>query len=132
MDLSLFLAKVLGLYFVIVITAYAVQWRDLKKVLEDFERSRGLALFGGAVALLFGLFLVTSHNVWEWSFRGVITFFGWITLLKGLIYLFFPQNIRSIARKILWTRFYPVLLGAFFLLGAWLAATGFGVNISLP
>lgn len=132
MDLSLFLAKVLGLYFVVVIAAYAAQWRELKKVLEDFERNRGLALFGGAMALLFGLLLVTSHNIWEWSFRGVITFFGWITLLKGLVYLFFPQTKINIARKILLTRFYPVLLGAFFLLGAWLAATGFGVKIALP
>lgn len=132
MDLSLFLAKVLGLYLIIVIAACVVQWRGMKKVLEDFERSRGLIVFSGAWALLLGLLLVTSHNIWEWNFRGVITFLGWVTLLKGLLRLFFPQNIGKIARKVLWTPFYTMILGMFFLLGVWLTVVGFAVHLPLP
>ncbi len=132
MDLSLFLAKILGLYLIIAIAACAFRWRELKRAMEDFGRSRGLVLIGGIWALLLGLLLVVSHNIWEPNFRGVITFLGWMTLLKGLVYLFLPQSIGKIRQKILETSLFAVLLGVFFLLGAWLAATGFGVNIYLP
>lgn len=125
MDLSLFLAKVLGLYLVIVIAACVVQWRELQKVLEDFERSRGLIVFSGAWALLLGLLLVVSHNIWELNFRGVITLLGWVTLLKGLVRLFFPRHIGKIARKALQTPFYALILSVFFLLGVWLTVVGF-------
>lgn len=132
MDLSLFLAKVLGLYFVIVIAACVFRWREFQKAFDDIERSRGFILMGGVWALLLGLLLVVSHNIWEPDFRGAITLLGWLTLLKGFVRLFFPQGAVKVARRMLETRFFTVLLGAFFLLGAWLAATGFGVNISLP
>lgn len=132
MDLSFFLAKVIGLYLVMVIAAYTFRWREFQKAFDDVERSRGFILMGGIWALLLGLLLVVSHNIWEPDFRGAITLLGWFTLLKGFVRLFFPQGAVKIARRMLKTRFFIVLLGAFFLLGAWLAATGFGVNITFP
>ena len=127
MDPSIFLAKLFGLYTVIVCSAVLLRHRELPVIVDGFFRDPAFSLFSGAVILILGLLVVLSHNIWEMSYHGVITLFGWITLMKGVARLFLPHaTLQSFARnavKSVW--YFPSLL-AFLVLGTWLTAVGFG------
>ena len=63
---------------------------------------------GGIMAVVAGLLIVTFHNIWEPSWIVVITVFGWLSLLKGLMLLTFPKAFsfwRSMFSK---ERFMPI------------------------
>lgn len=59
-------------------------------VIEDYAGSRGLLLLSGLLALTLGFLLVAFHNVWVVGWALLITIFGWLALIKGLMILAFP------------------------------------------
>lgn len=57
---------------------------------------RGFAIASGYIALVLGLATVLLHNIWVADWRVVITVFGWLSLLKGVVRLGFPGVIGKI------------------------------------
>lgn len=100
MEISLFLAKVLGLYCVIAGVFLFVKPDFWRSVIADFQRIPALVALSGSLSLILGLLIVVSHNFWEWSWVVVITILGWITLIRGLLALFLPEKIQAFANSI--------------------------------
>lgn len=98
MDSSLFLGKILGLYLVIVGLAYILNRNFFQEMIRDFDKNTAVYLLGSIIALLFGLFIVVSHNVWEWSWRVVITVIGYLGLIKGVLLLNFPNGWKKVSK----------------------------------
>ena len=69
-----------------------------KKIYQDFIDSGMVVYFGGFTALAIGYLLVTFHNVWEMDWHVIITIFGWIALIKGMLILVRPEAIIAIAK----------------------------------
>ena len=125
MELSIFLAKVFGLYLVIVCAAVFLQREELEVAFQEFEKSRLFAFFSGAMVLLLGLAIVVSHTIWEANWRGVITLLGWLTLMKGVIRLFFLNQAKTLARKLVYSGWYWYIIGLSFIIGCWFTYIGF-------
>ena len=49
----------------------------------------------GYISVLIGASFVILHNIWEFSIFGLVTFFGWLTLIKGFILVCFPQLVSN-------------------------------------
>ena len=62
-----------------------------KKILHD----KTYLLLGGWVATALGMALVHVHNLWVNDWRLLITIISWIILIKGVMLLAFPRNIKS-------------------------------------
>jgi hypothetical protein len=60
---------------------------------ESFERSQGLTFTSGFFTLVFGMVLVTFHNLWVKNWIVLITIVGWMALLKGIMLIMFPKAI---------------------------------------
>jgi len=45
-------------------------------------------------ALLIGLVLVLTHNVWVWDWMVIITVLGWAALIKGAVILLLPKSME--------------------------------------
>lgn len=60
MDLSMFWAKLLGLYSLIIAFELLVRKHEIEKAVKDFASSKGLLMFSGSISLLLGLALVIS------------------------------------------------------------------------
>ena len=97
MELSIFLARVLGLYLVIVPLAVLVNRKHLPRLGEEFSTNLGLNILASVFALVLGLLLVVSHNVWSRDWRILITVLGWLTLAKGVVRLFFLERMQKLA-----------------------------------
>ena len=47
--------------------------------------------------IILGLLMVVSHNIWQWSWRVIITIIAWIVLLKGVCILMLPQYTNHLS-----------------------------------
>ena len=92
MDISIFLGKLIGIYLLIVGVLIFVRHKELYKMVNSFAEKSSLLYITGVFILLLGLSMVIGHNVWEFSWRVVITIIGWLTLAKGLMYMFLPAS----------------------------------------
>ena len=90
MEVSIFLAKILGPICVAIGLGALFNPKSYQKMIEDVMNNAALLYLGGFLALLFGLLIVLSHNVWVASWVVIITVFGWLSLIKGVLLLVCP------------------------------------------
>ena len=135
MELSFFLAKVWGLFLVILSFAVLSNRKHLSRIIEEFSRSFVSIFFSGIIALVLGLLMIVSHNIWSADWRVIITILGWITLLKGVSRCLFPHNISQVAS--MWSKSYTswwggkLIVGVITIiaLGVYLTYVGFSAQV---
>lgn len=125
MELSLFLAKVFGLYLIIVSVAVWLRRKDLREFAVSFAQDKVHLYLSGVIFLLLGLALVVSHNVWDTAWQSVISILGWMTLVKAGIRIFFTNKIGTIAQKTVGSKWYWLAIVTSLLVGIWLVYAGF-------
>jgi hypothetical protein len=96
MELSVFTAKILALIYLSAGVAALTGQLTFRRIIEDFEKSRGLTFVTGFLTLILGMTLVTYHNFWVKDWRTLITLIGWAALLKGLMLIAFPARVSSL------------------------------------
>lgn len=125
MDTSIFLAKLFGIYFLVVGVALLFRKEFMHRVYEDFFKSAGLMAMAGIVALFGGLLIILFHNVWVWGWPVVITIIGYLTFIKGITRLWFPDEGIAFFRKIFTDKGFNIIGIILLLVGIWLTLMGF-------
>jgi hypothetical protein len=125
---TLFLSRLLGLFFLIcglaMLLHKQVYTAALVTIVYDPLAIRWIAL----IIVLAGLAMVLAHNVWSKPLVTVIvTLLGWLTLIKGIAYLFLPTRwLEGFFQAVLNCGAYVYLATGFLLvLGAYLTYEGF-------
>ena len=127
MDLSIFLAKLFGLYFLIAGGIIMLRQKSFMPIVTEFFGSKALIMLMGAVELVAGLAIVIAHPTLSPDWRGIITLVGWTMVAEGIMYLASPY-----AKLHKWLRHFntPTWFTSGGLvavvLGAYLAGKGFG------
>tara|TARA_B100000745_G_C20139723_1_gene390723 strand:+ start:135 stop:524 length:390 start_codon:yes stop_codon:yes gene_type:complete len=129
MDLSLFLAQVFGIYFVIGGIGLILKPKTLPKFIQRFSSNRVDVMMGGFLALLIGAPLVLLHNIWDGAvYQTVVTVLVWLTFLKGAARILMPDAVVTLAQKM---EHKPNLVNAMLwlmvVLGGYLLYVGFGI-----
>ena len=124
MELSIFLAKVMGLYLLIACAAVFLNRRIYSELLGEFARNRAAVLSSGALILILGLAVVISHNVWTSDWRVIVTLIGWATALKGALRMLFPNWVTFMASKMTPVRI-MIPAAVFWIVGLYLSYVGF-------
>ena len=128
MENSIFLAKILGPYVIIVALAFLFNLKAYQKVLEDFCKNSALVYLGGIYAFLFGLLVVLFHNVWVAGWQVIITIFGWVGIIKGVWLIVFPNTVakftQAYQKK---TALLTISLVIVLVLGIFLTVKGYGL-----
>jgi hypothetical protein len=87
--LTVFLAKLIGLYCVLFGLAMALQKQVMVDIVAALLRNGPLLLILEAIAVTAGLAIVIGHNVWSGgALPVVVTLLGWIILIRGVVLLF--------------------------------------------
>jgi hypothetical protein len=87
--LTVFLAKLIGLYCVLFGLAMALQKQVMVDIVAALLRNGPLLLILEAIAVTAGLAMVIGHNVWSGgALPVVVTLLGWIILIRGVVLLF--------------------------------------------
>lgn len=113
MDISIYLAKVLGAYMLIVGVAVLIKGKSLSKIIKELTHGQVIQYLGGLLCLIIGLLIVSVHNIWETSpfYVLLITLIGWITVIKGAVHLLLPDKTVDKMIKFFDNRTWFVLWG---------------------
>jgi|LakMenE01Jun11ns_1017448.scaffolds.fasta_scaffold9932171_4 uncharacterized membrane protein HdeD (DUF308 family) len=95
MELSLFLAKLFGLYMLSVALIALVRKEQFQSVITSILSSEGLLAVMGIINLIIGLAILIGHPVVELSWRSVITLLGLISLVQGFARIGFASEIQK-------------------------------------
>lgn len=93
MDTSKFLAKIIGIYFIILSAVMIINMHYFIVYVQELIKDTPLMLVIGFWTLILGLIMVVSHNIWQWNWRTIITIISWLVFLKGASIIFYPQYI---------------------------------------
>ena len=125
--LTIYLAKLLGLYCIIIALALSANKQYAIRTVDEWMRSPALMLLTAVIALALGLALVIGHNVWSGGALPVIvTLLGWLTLVKGLAFLALPPaRAVKLYDALQYEKLFFVYMGVTFALGLYLTVSAF-------
>ena len=90
---TVFLARLFGLYCLIIAAAMLPQPKAFVSLVHAFVADAPLVLIAGVFTLFGGLALVLLHNYWSGGALPVIvTLIGWLTLIKAVVLVVLPSN----------------------------------------
>ena len=122
--LANYLAEVWGLFLVLVPLALLINPKYLKRLFIEAENEATM-LFLGMVSLIIGLAMILSYNVWDKNWQVIVTILGWLSLIKGLAVLFFPEYTKKCIKKMENASFLPIALVVAIFIGLGITYLGF-------
>lgn len=125
MTTSVFLAQAFSIYFIVVTLAMLFNKDYYTKAAIELLQHKGLALLTGIFTLILGILLVLFHNIWIANWQVIITILAWLTLIKGIMRLFFPKQMQSWIDALKKSGFFYSTLGIMLILGVLLGYLGF-------
>ena len=124
MELSLFLAKLLGLYLLIFAAVWLLRRTQVERAIHDLINSPGNLALSGLINLFFGLAIAIAHPIWKWNWQGLITLIAYLAIIKGIMRLGFQEQVKKSAEFLL-QKGLGILLPVIVILGAYLFYVGF-------
>ena len=125
MELSLYLAKIWGLFGVLLCIGLLLNKKQLIAIIKHFEGDALSGLLAGVVTLGIGVAQVVGYESWAFNWQGLITLYGWIALLKGAAILFIPGYLEKFAKVFAKEGWYTIAFIIFLILSAYLLFMGF-------
>jgi len=124
-DISIFLAKFWGWYFIIFFLILSLNPKRIQQIFEDLKDQK-FVILTSFLAIIIGLLSILSHNIWTNDWRLIITLIGWVALLDGLFLFAFPsRTINWIT--IINVKFIQLLYMLLFFLGIFLLNMAYGI-----
>ena len=93
METAVFVARLVGPCYIIIAAGMLINRQVYEKIMDDFSKNATQVFYGGMLALIVGVLILLHHNVWEASWRTVITIFGWGGFIKGIWLIIFPNSV---------------------------------------
>lgn len=114
MERSRFIAKLLGPICIAGGAGMLLNTAVFKAMFERGLHDHLLIYLAGVIALTAGLAIVVLHNRWEWRWPLIITLFGWLAAIGGIVRMVAPQLVEQWGLQIL-------AYNTFFLIDGWIA-----------
>jgi hypothetical protein len=93
---TVFLSRLIGIYAILVALSMITHKRAIIAMVTALLNNAPLLFLVGVMAVIPGLAMVLGHNVWSGGALPVIvTVIGWLTLIKGLLFLFLSPAAES-------------------------------------
>ena len=100
--------------------------KALYEIGREFLASRAMIFIAGILALLGGLAILNTHNLWAIGWPVIITIFGWLAVIGGILRIAFPALTKSIGEAMLAQgALLRVAAGVQVVLGAYLMVMGY-------
>ena len=96
MDLSIFLGQVISIYLIVMGLGLFINKEEILKAVREFAGANASLVFYGAIALILGLMMIFSHNIWDGTWRVIVTFVGWAVTVKGAMAMLFPKMLKDL------------------------------------
>ena len=84
--------QILGLTYLAIGPGMLASPRFYKEMLNKMIDNEAVFFVMGLLGFVIGYFLVAYHNIWTGGWTIIITIFGWLALLKGLMMIVIPEK----------------------------------------
>jgi len=126
MQTSLFIAKLMGPILALFGLLMLIRREVFVDIARELIASRAMLFLAGILTLAAGLAIVNTHNVWVLGWPVIITVFGWLAVIGGVMRIALPDKIRGMGEAMLESRsFISFDAVAVTALGAFLAYQGY-------
>jgi hypothetical protein len=94
------IAGLLGPSLIALAAALLINLGSMSTLLEAVSRDPAIVLVSGVLAFVAGLAVVRVHNHWAADWAVVVTIFGWLLLIGGLVRMLFPIRLAEMAASL--------------------------------
>jgi len=99
MEISLVAAKILGLYLVVSGLFMIFRGKTLPHMIKDFFDHPAVLYLAGVILIFLSSLFLLQGNIWDGTWRTIITVVAWATLVKGVVYILAPEMLRNMVTK---------------------------------
>lgn len=99
MEIALVSAKILGVYLVVSGLFMLFRGKTVPHLMKDFFDHPAIVYLTGVILIFLATLLLLKNNIWDGSWRTIVTVLGWLVLLKGLGYIFVPDVLSKMVNK---------------------------------
>jgi hypothetical protein len=126
MQTSIFLAQLVGPVLALMGLFVTIHPKRVEAMGREVLHSPALLLMAGLLALVPGLAIVLTHNIWAADWRGLITVLGWVMLIAGASRILLPGLMQRMGDSMLQNRALIMVPGLLMLvLGGYLVWVGY-------
>jgi cytochrome bd-type quinol oxidase subunit 2 len=93
---AMYIAQFISVIFLVMSFAIFFNADAYKKLIGEYVKSPALMNFAGFSSLVIGFLILKHHNNWEYNWSIVITLFGCISFVKGVMLVAFPNVLMNI------------------------------------
>lgn len=101
MATSIFIAKILGMMYIVVALGLLLNRPYYQKALDEMIKDSGVMYISGYIGVVLGTVLILLHNTWAANWTTIISIFAWIIFAKGAWILLSPTSMGTFSKKIL-------------------------------
>jgi hypothetical protein len=99
MEITLLVAKVLGVYLIVSGLFLLFRGKTVPHLLKDFFGHPAFVYLTGAILLFLSTTYLLDNNTWDGTWHSVITVFMWLVFIKGAAYMLVPEALNRIVTK---------------------------------
>lgn len=101
MQTSTLIARLIGPIVVVADLVALGNPKAMRELAQEFLAGRALLYIAAFLALLGGLAIVNTQNVWTAGWPVIITILGWLAVIDGVIRAAYPALSKSIGEAML-------------------------------
>jgi len=99
MDITILCAKILGVYLIVGGLFILIKGKTIPHLLKDFFDHPATVYLTGIILIFLSTMYLIQYNVWDGTWKTLITIFAWLVMVKGLSYIFIPRALNEMAVK---------------------------------
>lgn len=97
MNSTMIIAQLLLPVFAAVTISLFINPKWYKQMAKEIADSPSMVYLLSVIKLIFGTAIVLYHNIWGQDWATIISLIGWVSMIKGIVYILFPKVIKSAA-----------------------------------
>jgi hypothetical protein len=100
MDITLLVVKIFAIYLVVSGLFLIFKGKAVPHMLKDFFDHPAVMYLTGIILIFLSSMYLIQYNIWDGSWKVIVTIFAWLVMLKGLGYIFMPKALgESMIKK---------------------------------
>ena len=124
--MEIWISKFLGPVILALAIPMIFAPKSLNEVTWGFLENKPLILISGVLAMIAGLSIINSHNVWRLDWTIIITLFGWALVVGGASRIIMPHFVTRVGGTMIDRPKATKIIGMFWaLLGGFLIFKGY-------
>lgn len=104
METSIYLAKIIWPLFIVIALSMIMSHNHYKEMIKKMWDNLLLMYISGLFAYTIGILIVLNHNIWVLDWFVIITILWWLSLIKWVSLILFPNFTMGFANNLKLTK----------------------------